>query len=134
MHVRSFGEHTFNLGYELGGHSGAASLPSYDLFQWGGFLQQSGFRTGALLGKSMSFGRLLYYHKLARQTLLEGLYAGFSLEAGRVRGPVVRGSPDDLLKSGAVLLGLDTPLGPLYFAYGRTTEGLYSYYLFLGKP
>jgi NTE family protein len=133
-YVQSFGEHTFNFGYKFGGKAGTAPLPTYDLFQWGGFLQQSGFRTGALLGQSIAFGRLLYYNKLTRHTFLEGMYAGFSLEAGRVREPVVPGSPDGLLKSGAVLLGLDTPVGPLYVAYGRTTEGLYSYYLFLGKP
>ena len=104
------------------------------MFQWGGFLQQSGYRTGALVGESIEFGRLIYYNKLSRQTLLEGLYAGISLEAGRVREPIVPGNSDGLLKSAALFLALDTPLGPLYVAYGRTSSGLSSYYLFLGRP
>jgi NTE family protein len=133
-YVRSFGAHTINLGVKLGGRSGTAALPRYDLFQWGGFLQQSGYRTGALVGESIAFGRLVYYNKLVRQTLLEGLYAGFSLEAGEVRDPLVPDSPVGLLKSGSVFLAFDTPLGPLYLAYGRTTDSLSSYYLFLGKP
>lgn len=64
----------------------------------------------------------------------EGLYAGFSLEAGEVRDPLLPGSPEGLLKSGSLFLALDSFFGPLYFAYGRTTEGFSSYYLFLGKP
>lgn len=132
--VRSFGDHTIQAAYRLGGGFGATALPRYDLFQWGGFLQQSGFRTGALVGESVAFGRLVYYKKLARQTLLEGLYAGFSVEAGRVGEPPVPGSPVGVLKSSAVFIAVDSPLGPLYLAYGRTSEGLYSYYLFLGRP
>jgi NTE family protein len=132
--VHSFGAHTINIGIKFGGSYGDARLPSYDLFQWGGFLQQSGYRTGALVGQSLSFARLLYYNKLVKQTLLEGLYAGLSFEAGKVREPLVAGSPVGLLKSGALFLALDTPLGPLYFAYGRTTDGLDSYYLYLGRP
>ncbi|MCY1209730.1 hypothetical protein D9M72_213930 [compost metagenome] len=76
----------------------------------------------------------MYYNKLARQTLLQGVYAGFSLEAGRMGDPLVPGSPTGLLKSGSVFLALDSPLGPLYLAYGRAAAGTYSFYLFLGKP
>lgn len=133
IYVHSFGAHTVNFGLKLGGRSGASALPRYDLFQWGGFLQQSGYRTGALLGESIRFARVVYYQKLVRQSLLEGLYAGLSLEAGKVGQPLVPGGPTGLLKSAAAFLAFDTPLGPLYLAYGRTTDGLYSYYLYLGR-
>jgi len=133
-YFRSFGDHSFNAFYRGGGHLGGNKLPVYDLFQWGGLLQQSGYPTDALIGQSLSFGRLVYYNRLARQTLLEGFYAGLSLEAGRVRGPLVAGNPEGLLKSAALFLGFDSPLGPLYFAYGRTSDGLSSIYLFLGRP
>lgn len=86
------------------------------------------------MGESIRFGRLVYYKRLVRQTLLEGLHAGFSLEAGVVRDPLLPGSPEGLLKSGSVFVALDSFLGPLYLAYGRTTEGFSSYYFFLGKP
>ena len=132
-YVESFGPHTFNLGFRFGGNMGPP-LPKYDLFQWGGFLQQSGFSTGQLMGGNIQFGRLVYYNKLFRQRLLEGVYAGVSLEAGRVGSPLVAGSPTGLLKSAAVFLGLDSPVGPLYLGYGRTSSGQYAYYLFLGKP
>jgi NTE family protein len=133
-YAHSFGAHTFALGFKVGSNIGGKPLPRYDLFQWGGFLQQSGYATGQLLGGNLQFARLVYYNKLAHQTLLQGVYAGFSLEAGRVGAPLVPGSPTGLLKSGSLFLALDSPLGPLYLAYGRAAASTYSFYLYLGKP
>ncbi|SPK76408.1 putative esterase of the alpha-beta hydrolase superfamily, patatin-like phospholipase domain exported protein (plasmid) [Cupriavidus taiwanensis] len=134
IYAHSFGDHTLSFAFKVGGNPGGKPLPNYDLFQWGGFLQQSGYATGQLMGGNLQFARLVYYNKLARQTLLQGVYAGFSLEAGRVGDPLVPGSPTGLLKSGSLFLALDSPLGPLYLAYGRAAAGVYSFYLFLGKP
>ncbi|WP_439672228.1 Outer membrane protein assembly factor BamA [Cupriavidus necator] len=134
IYAHSFGDNTVSLAFKVGSNIGGKPLPRYDLFQWGGFLQQSGYATGQLLGGNLQFARLVYYNKLARQTLLQGVYAGFSLEAGRMGDPLVPGSPTGLLKSGSVFLALDSPLGPLYLAYGRAAAGTYSFYLFLGKP
>jgi outer membrane protein assembly factor BamA len=130
----SFGDHTFNVGLKAGGKLGNDALPRYDLFQWGGFLQQSGYPTGALVTERLTFGRLMYYNKFIRQKLLEGVYAGFSLEAGKYGAPLVPGSPTGVLKSASVFLGADTPIGPLYFGYGHTADGNSSWYLFLGRP
>jgi NTE family protein len=134
LYAWSSGNNTVNLAFKAGSKIGNDPLPRYDLFQWGGFLQQSGYSTGQLLGGNLQFARLVYYNKLVRQTLLEGVYAGFSLEAGRVGDPLVPGSPTGLLKSGSVFLALDSPVGPFYIAYGRAAGGSYSFYLFLGKP
>jgi NTE family protein len=132
--VASAGDHTFSLGLKAGGPLGSSGLPREDHFQWGGLLQQSGYRTGALIGQTLAFGRLVYYHKLMRIPLLEGLYGGFSLEAGRVGKPLVPGNAEGLLKSGSLFLGLDSPIGPLYLGYGRAAGGSSSLYLFLGRP
>ena len=132
--VWSFGDHTFSAGFKAGGKLGSEPLPRYDLFQWGGFLQQSGYPTGALITDRFAFGRLLYYNKFVRQRLLEGVYAGFSLEAGRYGPPLVPGSPTGTLKSASVFLGADTPVGPLYLGYGHAADGNSSVYLFLGRP
>ncbi|WP_042880372.1 patatin-like phospholipase family protein [Cupriavidus necator] len=134
VYAHSWGNHTVSLGFKVGSNIGGNPLPRYDLFQWGGFLQQSGYATGQLLGGNLQFARLMYYNKLAQQTLLQGVYAGFSLEAGRMGAPLVPGSPTGLLKSGSVFLALDSPLGPLYLAYGRAAARTYSFYLYLGKP
>ena len=92
--AHSFGDHTFNLGIKFGGRIGSDPIPAYDQFNWGGFLQQSGYRTGALLGQSIAFGRLVYFNRLARFTLIPGIYAGVSLEAGQVGHAVHSREPD----------------------------------------
>jgi NTE family protein len=130
----SLGEHTFSLGLVGATRLGETPLPRSDQYQWGGFMQQSGYRTGALMGESIAFGRLVYYHRLVRQTLLEGVYAGFSLEAGKVGKPLVPGSPTGTLYSGSLFLALDSPVGPVYLAYGRADDGSSSAYLYLGRP
>jgi NTE family protein len=131
--VFSAGNHTVNFGIKGGGKIGSSPLPSYDQFHTGGFLNQSGYRTGALAGDSLAFGRAIYYHKLGGSDLLQGLYGGFSLEAGRVGHPLVPGSPTGLQKSGSVFIAVDTYLGPLYLGYGFAAGGTQSLYLFLGR-
>ncbi|HBO82549.1 MULTISPECIES: patatin-like phospholipase family protein [unclassified Cupriavidus] len=130
----SIGNNTLSLAFKAGSNIGGPALPKYDLFQWGGFLQQSGYSTGQLIGGNLQFARMVYYNKLIHQTFFDGVYAGFSLEAGRVGAPLVPGSPTGLLKSMAAFLGIDSPVGPLYLGYGRAAGGNYAFYLFLGKP
>jgi NTE family protein len=132
--AHSFGDHTFNLGLRFGGKIGGDPIPGYDQFNWGGFLQQSGYRTGALLGESIQFGRLVYFNRLARFTLIPGIYAGVSLEAGRVGTPFIPGNQTGTLLSAAAFFGLDSPIGPVYLGYGRTESGFSSFYFYLGRP
>ena len=134
MLAHSFGPHTFNAGFRFGGSLGSDPLPNYDLFQWGGFLQQSGLPTGALYGRRLSFGRLVYYNRLLHLPYLEGVYAGGSLEVGNVGGPLVPGSPTGTLTSVSAFLGLDSLIGPVYLAGGLTSNGTSSFYFFLGRP
>jgi NTE family protein len=131
--AHTFGNHTFTFSLKAGGRIGSNSLPYYDQFQWGGFLQQSGYKTGQLYGENLSFGKAVYYHRIMKGTLLEGAYGGFSLEAGRVGNPLVPGSPEGLLKSGSLFVAADSPLGPAYLGYGRATDGNDSFYFYLGK-
>lgn len=130
----SFGEHSLNLGFKVGGRLGADPLPRYDQFQWGGFLQQSGYATGQLLGQKLEFARLMYYHRILRGSLLQGAYSGFSLELGRMREPLVPGNSEDWLTSASIFVATDSPLGPIYLGYGRAKDGNTSFYFYLGRP
>jgi NTE family protein len=132
--VKSFGEHTFSSSMKFGGRLGGDRLPGSELFQWGGLLQQSGYPTGALLGEELMFVRIVYTRRLARSTLVDGVYAGLSLELGRMRRPLVPNNEQEVLQSAALLLGIDTPVGPLYLGYGHANHGFDSLYLFLGRP
>ena len=132
--VRSFGSHTFHFSAKAGGRIGSDTLPRYDLFQWGGFMQQSGYATGQLVGDDLKFGRLIYYHRLLKGSLLEGVYGGISFEVGQVGNPLVPGSPEGLLESSCIFLAADSPIGPVYIGYGRSMDNNSSVYLYLGTP
>jgi len=132
--AHSFGNHTINFSLKAGGRIGSDPLPNYDQFQWGGFLQQSGYKTGQLLGENITYGRAMYYHRIMRGSLLDGAYGGFSLEFGRVGNPLVPGSPEGLLQSTSLFVAADTPLGPAYLGYGLAKGGTDSFYFYLGKP
>lgn len=132
--VHSFGENTFAFGVRVGSNLGSDPLPVTQLFQWGGLMQQSGYPTGGLLGEDLRFARLVYTRRLARFSLLDGVYGGASLEVGRMGKPLVPGNDTGTIRSAALMLGVDTPLGPLYLGYGRASGGHDSLYLFLGRP
>ena len=76
----------------------------------------------------------MYYRKLTKAVLTEGVYAGASLEAGRVGGQFVPGNPTGMLEAGSLFLAYDTPLGPIYLAYGIAQDGNRTFYFFLGLP
>jgi NTE family protein len=132
--ARSLGNHTLDLGLTFKGRFGVDDLPRYDIYQWGGFLHQSGYRIGALNGQSLQFARAIYQYKLAPLPFLNGIYAGLSLEAGRLGRPIVPGNPTVTMKSASAFFLFDSPVGPLYFAYGRARDGSSSLYLYLGQP
>jgi NTE family protein len=130
----SLGDNTLDLGGTFKGRFGSNDLPRYDVYQWGGFLQQSGYRIGSLNGQSLQFARAVYEYKLAPLPFLNGLYAGLSLEAGRLGRPIVAGNPTGTMKSASLFFLLDSPIGPLYLAYGRARDGNASLYLYVGEP
>jgi NTE family protein len=130
----SSGDNTLQLAFKGGGAIGSDPIPVYDLFSFGGFLRMSGYQTGQFYSESMTFGRLVYYRKLSKAVMTEGVYAGGSLEVGRFGGPLVPGSPNDVVTSGSLFLAADTPLGPLYIAYGMGEDGNRCTYFFLGRP
>ena len=132
--AKSWDRHSVTVGGRFAGALGGDTLPPYDLVQWGGFLQQSGLPAGALLGQQLNFGRVIYTYRLAEQQLLDGLYLGASAEIGRMNQPLIPGNLTGTLVSGAVFIGADTPIGPIYLGFGAATGGHSSAYLFLGRP
>ncbi len=132
--VYSLGENTARLNLTAGGRIGSDPLPGYDQFQWGGFLRQSGYATGQLVGSSLQFGQIVYYRRLVRGGLLDGAYGGISLEIGRYGTPLVAGNTSGTLKSMALFVAVDSPVGPVYLGYGHAADGAGSFYFSLGLP
>jgi NTE family protein len=104
-------------------------------FPLGGLFSLSGTPVGAISGSRLSGIAELAYWRMGqlRGAMGGDWYAGFSLEAGRVSRRADDGRPE-LHKAASLFLGLDSIIGPLYFAYGKTFGGDSAFYLFLGRP
>jgi NTE family protein len=106
------------------------------LMPLGGFLRLSGLSPNELRGPHMGLFRIRAYHKISELGLLSfrlPTYIGGSIESGNVWNSSSEISGSSLLWGGSVYLALDTPLSPLYFAYGYTEGGRNAVYLFIGQ-
>lgn len=108
----------------------------------GGFQRLSGFADDALFGSQLAFGRLKYQYRLSgdsSRSLNFPLYIGATLEAGNVYDRNAKDTRktafkwDNTLKAGSLYLGLNSFLGPVYFAYGYHDNQNQSLYLYFGK-
>lgn len=100
----------------------------------GGFLDLSGLPEDARAGRHLALGQVIYYRSLRTVFDRYRLFAGGSLEAGNTWENDADISLDSLLWGGSVFVAAESPLGALYFGYGRTEAGEDSLYLFVGKP
>jgi len=60
------------------------------------------------------------------------VYLGVSIERGNVWADRKDMRLDDMLASGLLMLGVDTPLGPVYVGYGKAEAHESTVYLQLG--
>jgi NTE family protein len=136
LYARSWGRNTGILW----GSAGLRLDNDIDLvrsfFSLGGFLNMSGITPETLVGPNFAILRAIYY----RQIGVEGtgfldvpVYIGASIEQGNVWNARDDISFSSARTNGSLFLGLDTILGPVYFATGFDDEGGSAYYLFLGR-
>ena len=121
----------------LGGRLGTTSNATNDFigdFQTGGFLNLSGLVRNSLIGPQLLFGRAVGFYRLSTKSPILDLpiYVGGSLEAGNVwsqRSDISLGS---LRTAASAFVAADTPIGPVWLAYGQSgSTG--SIYLVLGR-
>ncbi|MEP6678295.1 MAG: patatin-like phospholipase family protein [Betaproteobacteria bacterium] len=104
-------------------------------YQLGGFLNLSGLRTDQLDGDYLGFLRAVYYHRMGPLRFIgRSWFLGGSLEAGNVWNSRDAISATDTFKAASLFLGADTYVSPFYIAYGRTSRGQSSWYIFVGRP
>ena len=127
----SFGRNTALLrGYlatTLEGYS-----PYQSLFRLGGFTRLSGLEQNELRGQHAALFSGTFYRRITDVSLVS-IYTGFSLEYGNVFQERNDIDPSNGIAAGSIYLGLDTPIGPIYLAYGITEGERQNYYLSLGK-
>ncbi len=131
----SFGKNTLEV-LANGGSPMGTELGYYDQFVLGGFRRLSGYRTNALSGPYLAFGSLTYRREIGRlpSILGGGIFLGGTFEAGNVwtRGSDV--SLSDLHLAGSAFLGAETPLGPVFLAFGLAEGGQAALYFLIGVP
>ena len=121
----SFGKNVFQL-LATGGSPVKTDLPYYDAFKLGGFRRLSGYRQDELMGPYMAFGSVTFLREINRfKTSIIGgaYYLGMTLEAGNTWKNGSDVSLSDLRYAGSVFVGIDSPLGPVYVAYGMAEGG-----------
>lgn len=128
------GPHSLQGALDVQHKLGENTLPDHEIVSFGGFLRMSGYRTGELLGNSLHFGRLVYNYRISGPGLLNGAYIGASAELGRVGNTIDSQNGEQTVRSNALYLAIDTPLGPLYFGAGRASRNQTALYLLIGKP
>ncbi|MDH5565273.1 MAG: patatin-like phospholipase family protein [Myxococcales bacterium] len=133
----SFGENTVVPGFVFDtSWAERADISDAPIFSLGGLFQLSGLTRGARTGPHVLLGRLVGYRRVADPrffTLQLPVYVGGSIEAGNAFNRLEEIDAAGLSVAGSVFLGIDTPLGPLYLAYGLAEGGNSSGYLFLGQ-
>jgi len=129
----SHGRHTWFAGFE-GGTSLNSKIPPYHHFTLGGLFSLAGFADMELRGPYAAAGRLGYYVSLwALPTSLgQNIYFGGWIEAGNVWGDSSDIGVDDLRETLALLVGADTVIGPVYFAWGMAEDDRHKLYLSIG--
>jgi NTE family protein len=65
---------------------------------------------------------------------LAPVYAGITLETGNVWESNSSIGFDNLVYSGSLFLGVDTPIGPFFLAWGHADTGESTFYFYLGNP
>jgi len=134
--VRTRGKSTFGLGLDFQttlSFDGAVQ----DLFRLGGFQRLSGYERGAISGPHAAVAKLLYYRRIGESPggLFDApVYLGASLEAGNVWQERSDMSLDSAALHGSLFVGMDSYVGPMFFAVGAGEGGLTNFYLFIGAP
>lgn len=108
-----------------------------DFFPMGGFLRLSGLERGEIAGPHAALVRLVYYRRVGNTTggiFDTPVYLGTSLEAGNVWQSRDDIAFNSMQLNGSLFAGLDTYIGPVYFAAGFAQGGGTNLYLFIGAP
>lgn len=135
----SFGEqqrNTLIFTARTGQTIGATNEPQ-NYYQLGGLFNLSGFSQNFFSGRQMLFAMAQYQRKLSENTVIPvdmPVYVGASLEGGQLWSDRSDVDTSDLIAGGSIYLGVDSPIGPLYLAYGRSEDNYDAIYLALGWP
>ena len=133
------GRHTFEGRLSAAGKLGSNDDPDLRPVRTRRIPAAVGTCTGQLRSQDYQFVRLGYRTKLARHPAVRGrvlrrVAGGGTREAvhSRLAGESVDGRVT--IPAGALYVGIDSPLGPLYLGFGYSSRDHSAVYLYLGRP
>ncbi|WP_428771518.1 patatin-like phospholipase family protein [Vibrio sp.] len=134
--ARSYQRHTLVANVDLGIVESKNSSVPIDPRELGGFLHLSGIPRNSLIGSNKFFSSLVYRYRWFDNDFglfTSPVYLGASVEYGGVWSKNdLSLSRAPLYYAGSVFAGVDSPIGPIMFGYGRTEHHLDSFYLIVG--
>jgi NTE family protein len=118
-----------------GGSNLGSTIPLYDEFTLGGLFSLGGYSEGELRGQYFATAKLGYHYRIAALPagFGQGVYVGGVVEAGNVWDNPADISAGDLRFGFTALIGADTIIGPMFFAYAVAEGGSNRAYLTVGR-
>ena len=92
----------------------------------------SGLNQNELTGQNVARVNAAFFRRINDLAFLPA-YAGVSLEFGNVFNDRSEISASRSVLGGSLWVGVDTPIGPVYAAYGRSEDNVRAVYLYLGR-
>lgn len=131
---KSLGNHTVFLG-AMGGTSLGSVVPLYDQFTLGGFTSLAGYSQYRFRGQYAAVGRVGYFYRLFKlaPSFGQGVYLGALANAGNTWESSSDIDLGDVHPGAAVMLGIDSIIGPIYLAYARGEYSSSQYWLSIGN-
>jgi NTE family protein len=119
------------------GQSEDATKEPQNFYQLGGLFNLSGLSQDFFSGRNMAFAMAQYQRRLSERSVIPldlPVYLGGSIEGGQLWSDRSDIDVDDFIAAGSIYLAIDSPIGPLYVAYGRSEGDRDALYLSLGWP
>jgi len=134
--AHSFDRHTLVGNIDYGIVKSKNSSTPLDPKTIGGFLNLSGIPRNSLIGQNKAYTNLIYRYRWFDNDFglfTSPVYVGASLEYGGVwSDPDLSLYSAPLYGAASVFAGVDSPIGPIMFGYGRAEENFDSFYLIIG--
>lgn len=129
-HARTWGRHTLlsTIRYDT---TISGQTPIYGLFSLGGFRDLSGLHADEITGQHVTRLGASYYRRISDLALFPA-FVGFSAEVGNAWSSRSDISLNHSIWGGSIWAGVDTPVGPVFLAYGSSEGGDDAVYVFLG--
>ncbi|MCG9641456.1 patatin-like phospholipase family protein [Vibrio sp. Isolate34] len=136
MAAQSIEKHTLVAKLDFGMVESKNSVFPIDPKELGGFLNLSGIPRNSLIGQNLAYTSLIYRYKWFENDFglfKSPFYVGASVEHGGVwSNNELSLDEAPMFTAGSVFAGVDSPIGPIILAYGRTESNYDSVYLIIG--